>query len=164
MVLRLHHLVFRRHDNNLFPISPHVWNQGNTPESSIPSYFICVGYLLSSSIICVSHHARRIQESVGWTAHFDSCTRICLDLDPLNRPYFSEYLTTKQGSRTEYFRSTPNIVILERFQSKALRMITNAPWYAPNTVIRKDLQIPTVKQEISRYSYNYSKRLSVHPN
>jgi hypothetical protein len=31
----------------------------------------------------------------------------------------------------------------------------------PNTVIRKDLQIPTAKHEISRY---YSKRLSVHPN
>jgi hypothetical protein len=43
-------------------------------------------------------------------------------------------------------------------------MITDAPWYVSNTVIRKDLQIPTVKHEISRYSYRYSKRLSVHPN
>jgi hypothetical protein len=29
-------------------------------------------------------------------------------------------------------------------------MIMDAPWYSPNTVIRKDLQIPTVKHEISR--------------
>jgi hypothetical protein len=29
--------------------------------------------------------------------------------------------------------------------------------------VQKDLKIPTVKHEISRYSYNYSKRLSVHP-
>jgi hypothetical protein len=36
------------------------------------------------------------------------------------------------------------------FQSKALRMITDAPWYVPNAAIRKDLQIPTVKHEISR--------------
>jgi hypothetical protein len=50
------------------------------------------------------------------------------------------------------------------FVVSALRMITNAPWYVPNTVIRKDLQIPTVKHEISRYSCHYSKRLSVHPN
>jgi hypothetical protein len=28
--------------------------------------------------------------------------------------------------------STSNIKILERFQSKALRMITDAPWYLPN--------------------------------
>jgi hypothetical protein len=31
--------------------------------------------------------------------------------------------------------STSNIEILERFQSKAFRMIVNAPWYVPNTVI-----------------------------
>jgi hypothetical protein len=35
--------------------------------------------------------------------------------------------------------STPNLEILERFQSKALRMIVDAPWYVPNTVIRDDL-------------------------
>jgi hypothetical protein len=41
--------------------------------------------------------------------------------------------------------STSNLEILERFQSKAFRMIVDTPWYVPNTVIRKDLQIPTVK-------------------
>jgi hypothetical protein len=30
--------------------------------------------------------------------------------------------------------STSNIEILERFQSKALRMIMDAPWYVSNTV------------------------------
>jgi hypothetical protein len=59
--------------------------------------------------------------------------------------------------------STSDIEILEHFQSKALRMITDTPWYVPNTVIWKDLQIPMVKHEISRYSYHYSKRLSMHP-
>jgi hypothetical protein len=39
-------------------------------------------------------------------------------------------------------------------------MITDAPWYVPNTVIRKDLQIPADKHEVS----HYSKRFSVHPN
>jgi hypothetical protein len=60
--------------------------------------------------------------------------------------------------------STSNIDILERFQSKALRMIVDAPWYVPNTVIRRDLQIPTVKEEIRRYSSQYSARLSTHLN
>jgi hypothetical protein len=46
--------------------------------------------------------------------------------------------------------STSNIEILESFQS--------------NTVIRKDLQIPTVKEEIRRYSSQYSARLSAHSN
>jgi hypothetical protein len=52
--------------------------------------------------------------------------------------------------------STSNIEILECFQSKALRTITDASWYVPKTIIRKDLQIPMVKHEISRYSYNYT--------
>jgi hypothetical protein len=60
--------------------------------------------------------------------------------------------------------STSNIEILERYQSKTLHMIVDAPWYVPNTVIRRDLQIPTVEKEIRRYSSQYSARLSAHPN
>jgi hypothetical protein len=45
-----------------------------------------------------------------------------------------------------------------------MRMIVDAPWYVPNTVIRRDLQIPTVKEEIRRYSSQYGACLSVHPN
>jgi hypothetical protein len=52
--------------------------------------------------------------------------------------------------------STSNIEILERFQSRALRVIVDAPWYVPNTVIRRDLQTPTVTEEIRRYSSQYS--------
>jgi hypothetical protein len=60
--------------------------------------------------------------------------------------------------------TTSNIEILKRFQSKALRKIVDAPWYMPNTVIRRYLQIPTVKEEIRRYSSQYSARLRAHPN
>jgi hypothetical protein len=41
--------------------------------------------------------------------------------------------------------SASNIEILERYQSKALRMIEDTPWYVPNMVILRDLEIPTVK-------------------
>jgi hypothetical protein len=60
--------------------------------------------------------------------------------------------------------STSNIEILKRFLSKVLRMIVDASWYVPNTVIRRDLQIPTVKEEIRRYSSQYSAQLSAHLN
>jgi hypothetical protein len=60
--------------------------------------------------------------------------------------------------------SISNIGILERFQSKFLRVILDASWYVPNAVIRRDLQTPTLKQEIRHYSSQYSARLSVHPN
>jgi hypothetical protein len=58
---------------------------------------------------------------------------------------------------------TSNIEILERFQSKVLRMIVDAPWYVPNSLIRRDLRCPTVKEEI-RYSSHYGSRLRTHPN
>jgi hypothetical protein len=60
--------------------------------------------------------------------------------------------------------STSNIEILERFQFKVLRMIVNAPWYVPNSLIPRDLSCPTVKDEIRRYSSHYSDRLCTHPN
>jgi hypothetical protein len=40
----------------------------------------------------------------------------------------------------------------------------DAPWYVLNMVIRRDFKIPTVKEEIRRYSSQYSARLSTHPN
>jgi hypothetical protein len=60
--------------------------------------------------------------------------------------------------------STSNIEILEHFQSKTLCMIVDAPWYMPNMVIRRDIQIPTVKEEIQCYSSQYSARFSAHSN
>jgi hypothetical protein len=60
--------------------------------------------------------------------------------------------------------STSNIEILERFQSKAFRMIVDAPWYVPNTLIRRDLRCPTIAEEIRRYSSRYGARLLTHPN
>jgi hypothetical protein len=41
-----------------------------------------------------------------------------------------------------------------------LRTMVYAPWYVPNAVFRRDLQIATVKEEIQRYSA----RLSALPN
>jgi hypothetical protein len=60
--------------------------------------------------------------------------------------------------------STSNIDILERFQSKALRLITDAAWYVPNAIIRRDLQVPSVKEEIRRLSVQYYAGLCTHPN
>jgi hypothetical protein len=57
-----------------------------------------------------------------------------------------------------------NTDVLERFQSKVLRLTVDAPWYVSNSVIRKDLQIPTVKEEISRFSSRYAARLRAHTN
>jgi hypothetical protein len=60
--------------------------------------------------------------------------------------------------------STSNIEILERFQPKALRLITDAPWYVPNAIIRRDLQVQSVKEEIRLLSAQYYAALCTHPN
>jgi hypothetical protein len=59
--------------------------------------------------------------------------------------------------------STSNIEILKRFQSKALHLKTDAPWYVPNA-IRRDLQVPSVKEEIRRLSAQYYAGLCTYPN
>jgi hypothetical protein len=50
------------------------------------------------------------------------------------------------------------------FPIKSPEHDTVAPWYVPNTVIQKYFKTPTLKEEIHRYSSQYSARLSVHPN
>ena len=60
--------------------------------------------------------------------------------------------------------SNSNIEILQRFQSKVLRCIVDAPWYVPNVVIQGDLNVNSVKQEIGKFAQKYNGRLSTHPN
>lgn len=60
--------------------------------------------------------------------------------------------------------SNSNIEILQRFQSKILRIITGAPWYVTNEIIHRDLGVPTIREEIRRYGTKYQIRLNTHPN
>jgi hypothetical protein len=55
--------------------------------------------------------------------------------------------------------STSNIEILEHSQFEVLRMIVDAPWYVPNKVFRRELQTPTVKEEIATTALS-----TVHPS
>ena len=57
-----------------------------------------------------------------------------------------------------------NIDVIQRFQSKVLRIITNASKYISNNRIHTDLGVPTVKDEVSRFSSNYRHRLDNHSN
>ena len=59
--------------------------------------------------------------------------------------------------------SIKNIEIIQRYQSKILRMITRAPWYISNDQIHKDLNIPTVNEEVQNIISNYKLRISNHP-
>jgi hypothetical protein len=62
----------------------------------------------------------------------------------------------------------PITIVLEFFLvytlRKLLSYLSDAPWYVPNTIIKRELQIPTVKQEARRYGANYRKRLDTDPS
>ena len=60
--------------------------------------------------------------------------------------------------------SNYNIEILQIFQNKFLWSIVNAPRHVPNTILHTDLQIPTVKAEITNFSTKYRGKLITHPN
>ena len=60
--------------------------------------------------------------------------------------------------------SDSNIEILRRYQSKTLRLITNAPWFIKNNAILNDLGIASIKDEINKFSERYLNRLSYHSN
>jgi hypothetical protein len=67
-------------------------------------------------------------------------------LNPYKTPFTFTYDIQLWGTA-----SISTIEILERFQSKALCLIADTPWYVANTLIRRNLQIPSVKEEISHY-------------
>ena len=62
------------------------------------------------------------------------------------------------------YASNSNLEILERFQSKVLRIITDEPKYVPNAVIKRDLQVLTVRQAVRNCSVTYGQRLDDNPN
>jgi hypothetical protein len=54
--------------------------------------------------------------------------------------------------------------IIQRLQSKILRLILNAPWYVSNKTIHADLGIPYVDEEIKRIAARYLHKLPAHTN
>jgi hypothetical protein len=60
--------------------------------------------------------------------------------------------------------STCNINIFRTFPVEDLAHNSGPTLLVPNTIISTELQISAVKEEIQRYSSQYSARLTAHPN
>jgi hypothetical protein len=60
--------------------------------------------------------------------------------------------------------SSSNIEILQRCQSKMLRLITQAPWYVTNQTLHRDLGIAPVREFFKDEAEAHRKTLSAHPN
>ena len=57
-----------------------------------------------------------------------------------------------------------NIAIVQRYQSKLLRTITNAPWYVTNHTLHTDLHIPYIHTVIHDRINKHRTTLASHPN
>ena len=54
-------------------------------------------------------------------------------------------------SPTKTYWDIYRLQICERFQTKTITMIVNAPRYITNKQIYQDLQVPSVQEEIKRF-------------
>lgn len=63
-----------------------------------------------------------------------------------------------------YKASLCNIEIIQRFQSKILRVVVNAPWFITNEILHHDIQISTVREEATRFIERHMDRLNLYPN
>jgi hypothetical protein len=57
-----------------------------------------------------------------------------------------------------------NTKIIQRVQSKILRMMFNAPWYVSNKTLHEDSRIPFLEDEIKRMTNRYLLNLPGHSN
>jgi hypothetical protein len=57
-----------------------------------------------------------------------------------------------------------NTQIIQRIQSKTLRLVFNAPWYVSNKTLHKDSKIPLVEDEIIRMTNTYLLNLTGQSN
>jgi hypothetical protein len=57
-----------------------------------------------------------------------------------------------------------NLAIIQRYQAKTLRQITNAPWYVTNHTIHTDLRIPPVRTVFQEQTEAHRATLQTHPN
>lgn len=60
--------------------------------------------------------------------------------------------------------SSSNIAIIQRFQSKILSILTNAPWFVTNEILHRDLDMPLVNEEIVIRTRKCRERILEHTN
>ena len=93
-------------------------------------------------------------------------SRVLDDRPPVPRlvKTFTAYSATRIFNTMFTRTSDSNIEFLESFQSKVLRIITDAPPYVPYAVIQRDLKLLSVRQEVRNYSDTYRHRIDDHPS
>jgi hypothetical protein len=60
--------------------------------------------------------------------------------------------------------ATKSNIIMQRSQSKILRVIANVPWYVTNHTLRRDLNIPYLSEVVHGRINKHHNNLEAHPN
>jgi hypothetical protein len=47
---------------------------------------------------------------------------------------------------------------------KSSEQLVNAPWYIFNKVVHRDLKVPKIRAEISKFSVKYKDKITTYPN
>ena len=68
------------------------------------------------------------------------------------------------GTELWGFASKSNIALIQRYQSKLLRTITNALWYVSNHTLHSDLQVPYVHTVFRERRATHRATLDSHPS
>jgi hypothetical protein len=62
------------------------------------------------------------------------------------------------------FASKSSISIMQRSQSKILRMITTAPWYVTIQALHENLNVPYITEVIQERSFKHHDKIKIHSN
>ena len=62
------------------------------------------------------------------------------------------------------YTTKSSIAVIQRYQPKLLRTITNAPWYVSNQTLHSDLRIPHVRTVFRKRTSTHRTALDSHPN
>lgn len=155
------HITFTLRKNNCPPISI---NGVTIPEQSQVRY---LGIHLDRRLTWVHHIAAKITQLKIKTAQLfwliGPHSALNLDLKVLLYKAALKPIWT-YGIQLWGSASASNVAKLQRRQSKILRMITCAPWYIRNNNIHKDLNIPTIREEIIKLCTSYVAKVTGHPN
>jgi hypothetical protein len=60
--------------------------------------------------------------------------------------------------------SNSYIKILQRYRNDVVRAIVVTPWRISNKVLHTDLKVPTIREEITKFSVRYTDKITTHSN
>jgi hypothetical protein len=124
--------------------------------------------LCSKVLICYTH-IRTYSSNTGTLVARELTSVFLLEIIDIRdvsaiRVYFlTRIIDLCSLARCDSSATTVTVVTTQKCQ-QLNEFITDAPWYVSNAIISRDLQVPSIKQEISRLSIGYNARLSKHPN